>query len=225
MTAVLFDMDGVLVDSERYWPAYLREHVFDAAVADGADPETYFGLGVTDTYRALEAAGEVRVDRATFVELNDEAAARIYREEVALLDGFDELAGELRRTGVRLGLVSSSYRRWIDMVLERFGIGDRFDVVVSGEDIDGPGKPEPHVYLRASDRLSVAPEACLVVEDSPNGVAAARAAGMTALGYLEHADGDTLDGADACVADPAELRERVTEWVRSGTLTTTERGE
>lgn len=207
-------MDGVLVDSERYWPDYHRDYVFERATAGEApDPAEFDGLGVTDTYAALAERDALRVDEERFVELNEEAAQRIYGEEVALLDGFESLAGALRGAGVPIGVVSSSYRRWIDIVLERFDLADRFDVVVSGEALDGPSKPEPHVYERAAAELAVEPQTCLAVEDSRHGVAAARAAGMDAVAYRDEA-AERIDAATATVTDPEELADWVTEWAR-----------
>ena len=208
MQAVCFDMDGVLVDSEAHWEPAERERIYPEAVP-GVDvnPAATTGMNYREIYDYLAERHAVALSREEFLDLYDETAADIYGERVALMDGLPDLLGTLDEAGVALALVSSSPHHWIDVVLDRFDLRDSFDAVVSAEDVDAPGKPEPYVYEYAAGRLGVDAAESVAVEDSRHGVAAAVAAGMTAVGYRSASNRtDDLSAADAVVEGPAELR-------------------
>lgn len=204
--AILFDMDGVLVDSERYWVEADAEHIFPAAGVPETSIEETTGLNYHETYEYLDGEYDTDIDREEFVALNEEIAEEIYADRVALMDGFRDLCGTLRDRGVALAVVSSSPRAWIEAVLDRFDLTG-FDAIVSAEDLSEPGKPEPHIYRHAASDLGVDPENCVAVEDSTNGIEAATRAGMGCIGYRNTTDED-LDqsAADATVSGPRELR-------------------
>ena len=212
--AVLFDMDGVLVDSERYWVELERERILPAAVEEPVDPAEITGMNVSDLYDYLRERYEVRESREAFVERYDEAAWQVYGESVALLPGFESLAAALADAGVGLALVSSSPVRWIEMVTERFGL-DAFDAVVSADHVER-GKPVPDVYELAVDRLGVDAGEAVAVEDSTHGVAAATNAGCSCIGYATRGSAG-LSGADRVLDTPAGLRRAVREAVGLGT--------
>jgi HAD superfamily hydrolase (TIGR01509 family) len=211
--AVLFDMDGVLVDSERYWVRREREAILPAAV-DGETPEIaeITGLNYREIYEHVATEYDVVVDRERFLELYEEAATEIYEQQVRLLPGLDDLLAALSDAGVPAAVVSSSPHDWIDTVLERFALGDAFAAVVSAADLDSPGKPEPGIYEHAAARLGADPAACVAVEDSEHGVTAAAAAGATVVGYRSASDDRAdLSRADVVAGAPAELRAAVRE--------------
>lgn len=212
--AVLFDMDGVLVDSERYWVELERERILPAAVEEPVDPAEITGMNVSDLYGYLRDRYEVRESREAFVERYDEAARRVYGESVALLPGFESLTSALVDAGVGLALVSSSPVRWIGIVTERFGI-DAFDTVVSADHVER-GKPAPDVYELAVERLGVDAGDAVAVEDSTHGVTAATGAGCYCIGYAVRGSAG-LSGADRAVDTPRGLRRAVREAVGLGT--------
>jgi HAD superfamily hydrolase (TIGR01509 family) len=136
----------------------------------------------------------------------------VYGDGVTLMDGAVELFDDLRGE-VKLAIVSSAPQAWIGVVRDRFDL-DPLDLVLSAEDIDGPGKPEPDVYEHAAAELGVAPEQCVVVEDSHAGVLAATGAGMHCLGYRTPQNQDTdLSAADEVVEGAAELRAALSRLV------------
>ncbi|CAA9261567.1 MAG: hypothetical protein AVDCRST_MAG77-2703 [uncultured Chloroflexi bacterium] len=119
--------------------------------------------------------------------------------------GAVRLVGALRREGVRLGLASSSARPWIEGVLAVIGLGEAFEVVVSGDDVVR-GKPDPEIFLLAAERLGVTPTACTVIEDSRHGVAAALAAGMAVVAVRTAYNADeAFTGTQRVVASLEEL--------------------
>ncbi|WP_202935222.1 HAD family hydrolase [Halorussus amylolyticus] len=206
--AVLFDMDGVVVNSERYWVEIEENEIYPAVVAGEVSADETTGMNFREIYDYLEERHEMTADKEAFVERYEEAARELYGERVELMDGFRELAADLHEDGRRIGLVSSSPHDWIARVLDRFAIRAAFDHVVSAEEIDGDGKPEPDVYEYAAEKIGVAPEDCVAVEDSENGVESAKRAGMTVVGYRNQSDSVLdLSAADVVVESPEELRE------------------
>ncbi|QCW01982.1 HAD family phosphatase [Natrinema pallidum] len=209
MTAVLFDMDGVLVDSEDYWVEFQREEILPATVPDEAVAvaETS-GMNFREIYDYLDDEYGAAISRAAFVQRFTGAAEEIYTERAALLDGLHDLLAELDDRGVPTALVSSSPHDWIDMVTARFDLETAFDHVISADDIDAASKPAPDIFEYAAAEIGVPAADCVVVEDSENGIEAAARAGTVVIAYRIDAHGDIdRSPADEVVASPAALRE------------------
>jgi HAD superfamily hydrolase (TIGR01509 family) len=178
--AVVFDLDGVLVDSEQVWDAARKEL---AAQRGRPWPEQasrdMMGMSSLEWSRYMH-------DIVGLPEPPEEISAEvvrrleeIYRRELPLIDGAVEAVGRLAKRWP-LGLASSSNRELIDLVLKLSGLARYFRVTVSSEEVSR-GKPAPDVYLEAARRLGVAPDCCAAVEDSENGIRSAKAAGMRVL--------------------------------------------
>ncbi|QLG49588.1 HAD family hydrolase [Natrinema halophilum] len=213
MSAVLFDMDGVLVDSEDYWVDIEREEIFPAAVPDAdVDLAETSGMNFREIYDYLDEEYGTAISREEFIQRFDEAAEEIYTERAEVLDGLHDLLAELDDRGVPTALVSSSPHDWIGMVTERFDLEGSFDRVISADDIDGASKPAPDVFAYAADEIGVPAAECVVVEDSENGIEAAARAGTVVVAYRIEAHGDIdRSPADEIVDSPAALRECVLE--------------
>jgi HAD superfamily hydrolase (TIGR01509 family) len=210
--AVLFDMDGVTVETAGAWRELEQTEILPAATAGTAPADAIRALSVADAYDRLAAMETVdlTVDAATFDGLYTAHADEVYRNRARLMSGYETLLGTLDSEGLAVGLVSASRREWVDLVLDRFDLHDAYDVVVSSSDIDGPAKPEPDIYLAAATQVGVPPERCLAVEDSPHGIASATRAGATCLALRGAGNADSdLSAADAVVDSPAELRARL----------------
>ncbi|TYL39961.1 haloacid dehalogenase [Natronococcus pandeyae] len=214
MSAVLFDMDGVLVNSEDYWVEFQREEILPAAVPDeDVDVAEVTGMNYREIYDYLDEEYGAAISREEHVDKFGDAAEELYTERVELLDGTHDLLAELDDRGVSTSVVSSSPHDWIGMVLERFDLEGEFDEVVSADDLDADSKPEPDVFEYAAERVDVPAEDCIIVEDSENGVKAADRAGSTVVAYRIDAHGDIdLSPADEVVDSPVELRETVLEF-------------
>lgn len=195
MDALLFDMDGVVVDSERYWAEHEAETIFPATVDGVVDPHAVAGTNVADLYDHLDAEYGTTATKAEFLATYDDHAEVVYGHRARLLPTFDATISVARDRDAAVGLVSSSPVRWIDLVLDRFDLRETFDAVVSADHVDR-GKPSPAVYELAARRLDVDPSSCVAVEDSTVGVTAARRAGMRTVGLLSP-DGDETALADA----------------------------
>ena len=179
--AVLFDLDGTLVDSEHYWMLSERklaeEHNAEWNHQDGID---LIGMSLYDSSviigRKLGSAlaPDEIIDRLTAVVIEQLQVALPWRP------GARELLQHLREAGVKTALVTMSMRRMAQAVADAVGF-DAFDVVVAGDDVVN-GKPHPEAYLKAAELLGVAVEDCVAFEDSIPGLASAEAAGTKAVG-------------------------------------------
>lgn len=204
---ICFDMDGVLVQSEESWVAAQRTHILPTTAPDEDIPVSAItGRNYREVYDDLVAEYNVAVSRAEFEALFETEGERIYGEQARLLEGAHELLSALSERGISLALTTSSPHKWIALVDERFGLTDHFDVVVSAEDLDGPGKPAPDIYERGAAELGVPPAACIAVEDSAAGVQAATAAGLYTIGFRGDGDDADLRAADDVVTGIDELR-------------------
>ena len=208
--AIVFDMDGVIVDTEQYWIEEEAE-ILDAALPSGHDvnPRDITGINVHEQYDMLTEEYDLQVDRETYFDLFDSKAESVYAR-ADLLPGFHSLLDALDERGVPLGVCTSSYPRWIDIVFETNDLEGRFDVVMSAAEEPVPGKPEPDLYERVARKLGVDPSSVIVVEDSSNGVAAAAASGAYTIAYAANAhDGVDHTPADEIVTTPDRLRDRL----------------
>lgn len=198
---IIFDMDGVLVDSYQphfeSWRLLGREHGREIGESEFA---ATFGRTSRDIIELL-FGGER--DPAEIRRLDDRKEA-IYRDlirgRVPIMNGARELLADLRASGARLAVGSSGPVENVELVLDALRTTVSFDAVVTGADVSR-GKPDPQVFLLAAERLRVSVERCVVIEDAPAGVAAARAAGMRVIGLAAGHTAGKLGLADLVVAD------------------------
>lgn len=175
--AIVFDLDGVLLDSEQAWDRARRDLVAETG-GTWTETATRDMMGMSSLEWPVYVRDRLGVPM-TAEEINADVVRRMiegYRERLPLLPGARE-AVERMAAVAPLGLASSSNREVIDEVLRAMGVADRFAATVSSEEV-GRGKPAPDVWLEAARRLGVDPRACVAIEDSENGIRSAHAAGM-----------------------------------------------
>jgi HAD superfamily hydrolase (TIGR01509 family) len=186
--AVLWDMDGTLVDTEPYWIAAeqrLVERHGHGGWTEG-DGLALVGLDLRDSARYIRKHGGVNLPLDDIVNhLLDSVIAKV-RRQIPWRPGARRLLDELRREGVPCALVTMSWRRLVDAVVSGLPDGT-FDSVVVGDDVEY-GKPHPEPYLRAAAELGVAPRRCVALEDSPTGVQSAVAAGCQVIAIPHHVE-------------------------------------
>jgi HAD superfamily hydrolase (TIGR01509 family) len=179
--AVLFDMDGLLIDSEPIWS--IAEEEVTAHLGGPWRPEikaALVGKRVDQTAQVfLSFAPESGRDEAYVVDFLLRRMAELFRQRLPWQPGARELLDELRRRGIPLGLVSSSFRKLVDAALDDMGY-ERFAVTVAGDEVTH-AKPHPEPYLRAAIALGADPASCIVLEDSLTGVQAGEAAGCVVV--------------------------------------------
>ena len=211
ITAVLFDMDGVMVDSERYWHDEQPNHIFPQTLeGEQPDLDETTGMYYKEIYDYLDEEYETKISKDEFVDIFDEVAQDIYHNRVELLDNFHEIRGELADREVPVAIVTSSPSSWHDIVIERFDIS--VDEVITAENLDADGKPEPDIYEKAAEIVDHPPENGLVIEDSKNGIEAAKRAGMFVIGYRREHNAETdLSEADIVTDSPDALQAAILE--------------
>jgi HAD superfamily hydrolase (TIGR01509 family) len=176
--AVIFDMDGVLIDSEPIHFEATRALLADRGVDYVPDVnENFFGCTDYDVFHALRSRYGLAEDEAQLSSAWVERSVTLLSGPLVPMRGVPDELHALRRSGLRLALASSSAPPIITATLTGLGLSGLFEFTVSGHDVER-GKPAPDIFLEAARRLHVRPEALLVVEDSFNGLSAAVAAGI-----------------------------------------------
>jgi HAD superfamily hydrolase (TIGR01509 family) len=205
--AVVFDLDGVLLQSEEVWDAVRERYVREAGGRyDEEVQRAMMGMSAPEWSRYLHEEAGVREDPE---DINRDVVERMldaYRRELPLLPGAVEA---VRRTAesLPLALASSSNREIFEAVLNLAGIADCFSATVSSEEV-ARGKPAPDVYLEAARRLGAEPERCAAVEDSHAGIRSAKSAGMRVVAIPNASyppDDEALALADAVVRSLDDL--------------------
>lgn len=191
LKAVLFDMDGVIVDSEPMHGQSVILTLKDFGI--NVDME-YFNqfIGSTNIYLWGEAIKEFGLDATVEGLLKiqmDKKRFLIERDGHQRIEGIKELVESLKNKGMKLAVASSSSLPYINEVITKLGIIQHFDQLVSGEDVPNP-KPAPDVFLKAARVLEVDPSECLVIEDSNHGVNAAKNAKMACIGFINPNSGN-----------------------------------
>jgi HAD superfamily hydrolase (TIGR01509 family) len=214
--AVIFDLDGVLMDSEQLWNQS-KHDVVNGVGGHWRDdaPTAMMGMSSPEWSRYMreELGVPLGID-----EINRAVVDRMkqhYREHLPLLPGAVEVVRSLHRRWP-LALASSSNREIIDFALDAAGLAGEFRATVSSEEVER-GKPAPDVYLEAARRLGIAASACVAVEDSSNGLRSAAAAGMAVIAVPnEHYPPaeDALALAAACVHTLFEITPQLVERLR-----------
>ena len=206
--AILFDMDGVLVDSEpqhyRAWNLVFREMGFEM-------PWEPYKPCIGSTFPNLvriveEYTGKKINDLEAMRRSNKEKLKQVEAEEgVAAVEGVRELMPRFKEKGWRMAVASSSPKEQIASTVKALGIEDCFELLFTGESVPNP-KPAPDTFLRCAEAMGVRPEECIVIEDSYNGSLAARRAGMYCIGIQNPGSGDQdLSNADMVIKEFKEL--------------------
>jgi beta-phosphoglucomutase len=205
--AVVFDMDGVLVDSGAHHRDAWRATFRDLGVTP---PPEFWRITIgrpADEAMALLVDGVDRAEARRLAEMKRQHYTRLARRGTVAVAGVPAFVDALARAAVPRAVATSATRRDLERVLVELGLRSRFDVVVTADDVHW-GKPHPEVYLKAAAGLGVDPGACVVFEDAVVGVQAARAAGMRVIGVTSAHTADELvrAGAERAVADFEDVR-------------------
>lgn len=213
-SAVVFDCDGTLIDSERIHAKALHGALARWGISLGVEQIRAQSTGIAndDFLRSIAQARGVALsgDAEMIVE---EIASQLIVQEVRPIEGAEEVVGHLAASGIGLAVASNSSRRLVREMLQAVGLGPVFeDRIVTRDDVPAP-KPAPDVYLQATRLLQTRSENTIAVEDSPVGIIAARQAGMQVIGFrppaaIFTAADLTRAGACAVIGSLRELRDR-----------------
>ena len=195
--AFIFDMDGVIVDTERAWELYgdsfllklfgkeIREKVGDTV-----------GMTINEEYAKAKEYGFF-INKQKFIKIYDEKAKYVF-SKAAITPDVDLLAKKLIEMKFKMGLVSSSRRVWINYLLPRLSFGENIEYIISINDqTDLKPKPFPDAYLEIIEKLKASPDTTIILEDSNRGIEAAKAAGAFTIGLTQDlVEGYTQEGAN-----------------------------
>lgn len=210
---VIFDMDGVLIDSEEFICKAAISYLAGCGVS--AQPEDFIPFVGAGEDRFIGGVAEkygLRLDL-------EEAKVRTYgiygdliTGKLGPLPGALEFIAKARGCGLKLAVASAADRMKVRINLREIGVGpESFDAVVTGSDVVNK-KPDPEIFLKAAGQLGLKPSECLVVEDAVNGVRAARAGGFRCLGLTTSFSPSDLNGADWTAPDLAHVPDECLDW-------------
>jgi len=210
LRAVIFDFDGVITDSEilhfRAFNAVLAPHGFE--LAKNEYYKDYLGMSDKDCFKALIGEGRLRIQEAqisALIQKKTKIFEQLARTEGQIIEGVREFLDLLAGAQIPIAICSGALRPEIELILEEAGLRGRFDVIVSAEDVHR-GKPDPEGFVLALQKINeiwpdaIAPESCIVIEDSHWGLKAARAAGMRTVAVTNTYEAAQLKQADKVVA-------------------------
>ncbi len=187
LEAVIFDMDGVIADTERLHAQtsaeLLRE--FGILIPPKQLSAKYAGTSDEFMFRDLFSEHRIPADPITTARRRWQKMYALLEGNIQPMPGAVELIRELKQHGVRIGLASGSYLHFIDIVLGKLNLKHFFDAIASGEEVKNI-KPAPDVFLLAAERLGVQPKHCVVIEDAVSGMFGAKRAGMKCVGLVEN---------------------------------------
>jgi HAD superfamily hydrolase (TIGR01509 family) len=206
--ALIFDMDGVLVDSEPFHVEIEKQQfLLNRLPISDEEHRGYMGIASDVMWKEIADRHSLNVSVEVITGQNRIESIRFFTElkEIPVMPELHELLERLKHKNYPMAVASSSFPEIIDLILKRTGLRKYFQVVVSSQEA-GRSKPEPDVFLLAAEKLGIASKNCLVIEDSGNGIKAAKAAGMRCVAYQSPAVNPTSQKqADAVIKSYSEL--------------------
>ena len=182
--AVIFDMDGVLIDSQPLHyevdMGVLKSCGYPATLDD---VQHYTGKSNPDRWPEYRATLNLSPSVDELIRIQEDLMRKIFLQDGLMpIDGVPELLQHLKANQIPCAVASSTAHELVCLVLKHIGIFDYFDAIVSGEDV-AHGKPAPDVYLKAAEKIGISPEYCVAIEDSPAGMLSAKRANMTCVAF------------------------------------------
>ncbi|MGD2294665.1 MAG: HAD family phosphatase [Candidatus Aminicenantes bacterium] len=203
--AVIFDMDGVIVDNMEYhkkaWGIFLEKYAPDIELEEFSK---HFGKVNRDLLQIVfkrEISGE---EESRFGEEKEAIYREIYADHIVPTAGLLDILDSLKNNSIKTAVATAAPRINMDFMFEKTGIRKYFDVLIDATEVTR-GKPDPEIYLKAAERLNRHPKDCLVFEDSFPGVQAARNAGMKVVALATSHPADRLQNADSVIKDFTEI--------------------
>ena len=200
LEAVLFDMDGVIIDSEPLWSKAEEQLLARRNLRYSPQLKTVMmGLDSSEAVGFLIKHYDLKESVSDVVTERNQLIADLFRQFLRPIPHALQLVRSVQAAGIKTALASSSPQELVDLALSRLNITGLFDLILSGDQV-ARGKPAPDIYLTAARELGVNHENCLVIEDAPHGVAAAKAADMCCLAISKSVSEAELAMADSIVS-------------------------
>jgi len=208
INAIIFDMDGTLVDTEPF-NTEIEKRLFRLNKVEISEEahQKYLGIASDTMWREIAERNQLKIPVSELIEQNHKESFKYLSEveQIPIMPGLVDLLEKLQARKYPMAVASSSTPEIIELILSRTNLKKYFRVIVSAQET-GKSKPEPDVFLLAAEKLGIKPVHCLVVEDSENGIKAALAAGMTCVAYQgPEADPQKQKEADAVIQNFSQL--------------------
>ena len=212
LKAVIFDMDGVILDSEPIY--YQIETKFFRNLGISISDEeyhTFVGLSMIEMWRRIKNNHNLKEVIGALVKSNNKVVFQYFSnsENLQPTPFLEQFIQNLLEKNIKLAVASSSSKKLIKVILEKLMLKKYFEICVSGNEVKN-GKPAPDVFLHTANLMKVIPKECLVIEDSTNGVKAAKSAGMKCVGFQNFNSGNQdLSDADMIISSFLGLEEKI----------------
>ena len=204
--AVVFDMDGVIVDNMEYhkkaWGVFLKKYAPDVELEGFS---RHFGKVNKDLLKIVFKREVSAREEARFGEEKEAIYREIYTDHIVPTAGLVDFLNSLKKNEVKMAVATAAPRVNMDFVFEMTGLREYFDVLIDASEVM-KGKPDPEIYLKAADKLNCPPESCIVFEDSMPGIEAAQNAGMKVIALATSHPAERLQSAERVVKDFTEIR-------------------
>lgn len=207
LKAVIFDMDGVIINSESiHFKIECRS--FELLGINVSDEEHYSYVGATldELWKRVALRHHLKKSAQELTDFHIKQVLDVFSSmSLSPITGFDKIVNELKNHQTKIALASSSPRQLINIILNKLNLSSFFDIIVSGEEVER-SKPAPDIFMKAREMLCIPRENCIIIEDSHNGVTAAKAAGIKCVGFQNPDSGvQNLEYADLIVHEYSEL--------------------
>lgn len=207
LKAVIFDMDGVIINSESiHFKIECRS--FELLGINVPDKEHYSYVGATldELWKRVALRHHLKKSAEELTEFHIKQVLDGFSSmDLSPIIGFDKIVNDLKKHGIKMALASSSPRQLINIILNKLNLSNCFDIIVSGEEVER-SKPAPDIFIKAREMLDISRENCVIIEDSHNGLMAANAAGIKCVGFQNPDSGvQDLRCADLIVHEYSEL--------------------
>ncbi|MBW6410645.1 HAD family hydrolase [Clostridium weizhouense] len=201
--AIIFDMDGVIVDSERIYFGIERDVFSHFKIKISKEEhEGFVGSSLENMWDKIIKDKSLKICPKDTVNYHKQYVMKHMEGlELVPIKNVKEFINDIKEKNIKIALASSSTKALINLILNKLEIRNLFDVIVSGEEVK-QSKPNPEIFLKAAKFLNVDPSDCIVIEDSSNGVRAAKKAGMKCIGFLNPGSGNQcLEEADIIISE------------------------
>ncbi len=202
MPAVIFDMDGVMVDNFEYhfkaWQKFLQRHGSDLTRSQLRD--MFFGRGNSEIFDILFRRPLTRDEALSLSQEKEQIYRDLYRSEVVLVKGLQKFLAELCSGNIPTAIATSAPRENVDFIIRETGLNHSFSAIVDSSFVN-KAKPDPEIYLITADILGTEPSKCIVMEDSLNGIKSAQRAGMHVVALTTSLTKARMEGVDLVIDD------------------------
>lgn len=205
MKGIIFDMDGVIIDSEPLHFKLEKELLEElGGKISPKEHESFVGTTDYDMWSTFKDKFNLKPSVEEMIDMKKERFMKNI-DEIKLMDNCLNFMKELYKEGYSLGLASSNNKKAVHSVVQKFQLHKYLNVIISGEEVS-KGKPNPEIFLTVANKMNIKPQNCLVIEDAENGVLAAKKAGMKCIGFQNKGSGkQNLSKADLIVKNFNEL--------------------